>query len=183
MQESLSKSSFFEQSHTFTEDNIFHLLTHWGRVTHICINKLTFIGSDNYLNQCWNIVNCALRNKLQWNFNLNSNIFMQENAFENVVCEMASICLGLNVLTHWGQNKMAAILQKFVPKGHTGNMWALIGLMAWCQAGYKPSSKPMMTNMQDKADTKISPRNSWVPSRSSQRASNVENLSTSLNHH
>ena len=38
-------------------------------------------------------------NELQWNFNRNSNIFIQENAFENVVCEMASICLGLNVLT------------------------------------------------------------------------------------
>ena len=22
------------------------LLTHWGRVTHICVNKLTIIGSD-----------------------------------------------------------------------------------------------------------------------------------------
>ena len=35
----------------------------------------------------------------QRNFNWNSNIFIQENAFENVVCEMASICLGLNVLS------------------------------------------------------------------------------------
>ena len=26
-----------------------HLLTHWGRVTHICISKLTVIGSDNDL--------------------------------------------------------------------------------------------------------------------------------------
>ena len=25
------------------------LLTHWGRVTHICVNKLTSIGSDNGL--------------------------------------------------------------------------------------------------------------------------------------
>ena len=33
----------------------------------------------------------TLRNKLQWNFNQYSNIFIQENAFENVVCEMASI--------------------------------------------------------------------------------------------
>ena len=39
-----------------------------------------------------------MRNKLQWNFNPYSNIFIQENAFENVVCEMTSICLGLNVL-------------------------------------------------------------------------------------
>ena len=26
-----------------------HKLTHWGRVTHICISKLTIIGSDNGL--------------------------------------------------------------------------------------------------------------------------------------
>ena len=25
------------------------MLTHWGRVTHICVNKLTIIGSDNGL--------------------------------------------------------------------------------------------------------------------------------------
>ena len=31
------------------------------------------------------------RNKLQWNFIQNSNIFIQENALENDVCEMASI--------------------------------------------------------------------------------------------
>ena len=78
-------------------------------MTHICIGKLTTIGSDNGLspgrrqaiiwtNHCWDIVNWALGNKLQWNFNRYSNIFIQENAFENVVCEMASICLGLNVL-------------------------------------------------------------------------------------
>ena len=53
---------------------------------------------SHYLNHCWNIVNWTLGNKFQWNFNRNSNIFIQENAFENVVCEMASICLGLNVL-------------------------------------------------------------------------------------
>ena len=69
-------------------------LTHWGRVTHICVGK-----PSHYLNKCWIIVNWTTTNKLQWNFNRNSNIFIQENAFENVVCEMASICLGLNVLT------------------------------------------------------------------------------------
>ena len=51
-------------------------LTHWGRVTHICVSELTIIGSDNgfvawtapsrYLNQWWNIINSNLRNKLQW---------------------------------------------------------------------------------------------------------------------
>ena len=28
-------------------------LTHWGRVTHICVNKLTTIGSDNGLSPGW----------------------------------------------------------------------------------------------------------------------------------
>ena len=66
-------------------------LTHWGRVTHICVNDLTSIGSDTNQNQCWIIVNKTLRNKLQWNFNRNSNIFIQENVYESVVCKKAAI--------------------------------------------------------------------------------------------
>ena len=53
---------------------------------------------SHYLNQSWNIVNWILRNKLQWNLNRNSYIFIQENAFENVVWKMAAIFLGLNAL-------------------------------------------------------------------------------------
>ena len=29
------------------------LLTHWGRVTHICVGNLTIIGSDNDLSPSW----------------------------------------------------------------------------------------------------------------------------------
>ena len=36
------------------------------------------------------IVNWTLRNKLQWNFNQNTKHFIHENAFENIVCEMAA---------------------------------------------------------------------------------------------
>ena len=39
---------------------------------------------SHYLDQCWNIVNS---NKLQWNIKRNSHIFIQKNAFENVVCD------------------------------------------------------------------------------------------------
>ena len=46
---------------------------------------------SHYLNQCWHIVNLTLMNKLQWNFNRNANISIQENVFESVVCEMAAI--------------------------------------------------------------------------------------------
>ena len=48
-------------------------LTHWGRVTQICVNKLTIIGSDNGLSpgrhqhiiwtKYWNTVNWNLKNK------------------------------------------------------------------------------------------------------------------------
>ena len=65
--------------------------------TCICGSKLATIGSDNslspghYLNQCWNIVNWSLGNKLQWNLNWNLHIFIHENAFENVVRKLAAI--------------------------------------------------------------------------------------------
>ena len=49
------------------------------------------MAPSHYLNQCLNIINWTLRNKLQWILNRNSNIFFQENALENVVSEMASI--------------------------------------------------------------------------------------------
>ena len=84
--------------HSFTRMT----LTHWGRATHICVGKLTIIGSDNGLSPgrsqaiIWTnagilLIGPLVRNKLQWNFNRNSNIFIQENARENIICEMASI--------------------------------------------------------------------------------------------
>ena len=74
-------------------------LTHWGPATHICVSGLTIIGSDNTLSPgrrqaiIWTNAGILLiwRNKLQWNLKRNSFIFIQENAFEKVVCEMASI--------------------------------------------------------------------------------------------
>ena len=87
----------FKQLNLLKLKDIFYY-THWGRVTHICVSKLTIIGSDNglsppshYRNQCWNIVSSNLRNGLQWNPRRNSFIFILENAFENVVCDMASV--------------------------------------------------------------------------------------------
>ena len=80
---------------------IYSSLNHWGQVTHICVAELGHhwfrlwlvpcSAPSYYLNQCWNIVNWTFRKKLEWNFNRNSNIFIQEIAIENVVCKMASI--------------------------------------------------------------------------------------------
>ena len=76
-------------------------LTHWGRVTHICVSDLTSIGSDNGLSpgrrQAIIRTNAGilLIRPLGTNFSdffsRNSNIFIQEKAFESVVCEKAAI--------------------------------------------------------------------------------------------
>ena len=76
-----------------------------AKITHIWISKLSSInntpnaGSDDdfvwqhsyYLNQHWHIIDLTLWNKFKWNFNQNTNIFLQENAFEYVVCKMSVI--------------------------------------------------------------------------------------------
>ena len=43
------------------------------------------------MNQCWNIVNSNHREKHLWNLNPNWYIFIQDNRFENSVCEIVSI--------------------------------------------------------------------------------------------
>ena len=63
------------------------LTTHWGRVSLICV----WSAPSHYLNKYWHIVNWTLRNKLQWNFNLKSDIFIQENAFGIFVCKIEVI--------------------------------------------------------------------------------------------
>ena len=66
-------------------------LTHWGRVTHICVSKLTIIGSDNGLSPgrrqaiIWTNAGILLIRTLGTNF---SEIL---SAIKNGVCEMASI--------------------------------------------------------------------------------------------
>ena len=71
-------------------------------MTHTCVGNLTIVCSDNVRCQAiiWsnavNIANSNLRNKLQWNLKRNSYISIEENAFENVVYEMAAILLQPN---------------------------------------------------------------------------------------
>ena len=60
---------------------------------------------SHYLKQCWDIVNWNSRNKLQWNFKRNSNIFIQENPFENIIWKMASILSRTQCVTvYWDVN-------------------------------------------------------------------------------
>ena len=79
-------------------------------MTHICVGKLTIIGSDNGLSPgrrqaiIWTNAGILLIWPLGTNFNEifigNSNIFIQENALEMLSAKWRPFCLGLNVLKH-----------------------------------------------------------------------------------
>ena len=78
-------------------------------MTHICVSKLIIIGSDNGLSPerrqaiIWTNAGILLTGTVGTNF---SQILSEIHTFSfkkmrlkiNVVCEMAAICLGLNVL-------------------------------------------------------------------------------------
>ena len=85
------------------------LLTHWGRVTHICVSKQTIIGSDNGLSpgrrQAIILTNAwiLLIGPLGTKFNEIS-IKIRTYSFKEIHLKMSSgkwrpFCLGLNVLT------------------------------------------------------------------------------------
>ena len=85
-------------------------LTHWGRVTHICVGNLTIIGSYNGLSPgrrqaiIWTNVGILLIGPLGTNF---SEILIEIHtlSFKKIHLKMSSgkwrpFCLGLNVLTY-----------------------------------------------------------------------------------
>ena len=81
---------------------IMSALTHWGQVMHVCISKWTTIGWENGLSPeqhqaiIWTNAEILLIGPLGTNFSkilieIDAYIFIQENAFENVVWEMAAV--------------------------------------------------------------------------------------------
>ena len=84
------------------------VLTHWGRVTHICVSKLTIIGSDNGLSPgrrqaiVWTNAGILLIRPLGTNISETS-IKIHIFSFKKMHLKMSSgkwwpFCLGLNVL-------------------------------------------------------------------------------------
>ena len=83
-------------------------LTHWGRMMHICISKLTIIGSDNGLSPgrrqaiIWTNAEILLIGPLGTNFNETS-IEIHIFSFKKIHLKLSSgkwqpFCLGLNEL-------------------------------------------------------------------------------------
>ena len=86
-------------------------LTHWGRVTHICVGKLTIIGSDNGLSPerrqaiIWTSAGILLIGPLGTNF---SEILIEIQTFslkkirlKMLSAKSSSFRLGLNVLRYY----------------------------------------------------------------------------------
>ena len=73
-------------------------LTHWGRVTHICVSKLTIIGSDNGLSPgrhqaiIWTNAEILIIGPLETNFS--------EILIEIYIFSFKKMHLGLDVLKH-----------------------------------------------------------------------------------
>ena len=103
-----------------------YLLTHWGRVTHICVSKLTITGSDNGLSPdlrqaiIWTNAGLLLIGPLGTNF---SEILIEilTFSFKKMRLKVSSakwrpFCLGLNVL-----NLTVNIvhLVEIIPKQHS----------------------------------------------------------------
>ena len=108
-------SDGLEQNSSISTANALELLqyclTHWGRVTHICVSKLIIIGSDNGLSPgrrqaiIWTNNGILLIGPLGTNF---SEILfgIQTFSFKKMHLNVSSakwrpLCLGLNELSHW----------------------------------------------------------------------------------
>ena len=106
-------------------------LTHWGRVTHICVSKLTIIDSDNGLSpgqrQAVVRTNVGILLILTWRTHFSEiSSEIQTFSFKQMHSKMSSancqpFCLGLNVSNilpywpfSWG-NEMATELPRCLP--------------------------------------------------------------------
>ena len=109
-------------------------LTHWGRVTHICVNELTVIVSDNGLSPgrrqaiIWNNARLLLIEPLGTNFSEIS-IGIQTFSFKKMHLNMSSakwrpFCLGLNVLTHWGRMRHTCVIEIGHRQGQVMAWWS-----------------------------------------------------------
>ena len=86
-------------------------LTHWGRVTHLCVSILTIIASDNGLSpgRCQAIIwtNAGILWIGPWGTNFNEILIgIPTFSFKKMHLKMSSakwrpFCLGLNVLSWW----------------------------------------------------------------------------------
>ena len=139
-------------------------LTHWGPVKHICVSKLTIIGSDNGLSPgqrqaiTWTNTGILLIRPLGTNFSeivIKIHIFLLKKMhFKMLFAKRRPFCLGLNVLTSLLDNHRKAIclLNKMCPMAKTCDiLHVLLTDLQWSPLAMKHStadgSLPMRSRM------------------------------------
>ena len=106
----LNTYSILKKSFHIVNTQIPHL-THWGRVTHICVSKLTIIGPDNSLTSGRRQAIIWTNAGILWIWSLGTNfseILIEKYtfSFKKMHLHMSSgkwrpFCLGLNVIWHY----------------------------------------------------------------------------------
>ena len=138
----------YNRNHVFKMSNISSghndLTRHWGRVTHICVSKLTIMGSDNGLSPdrrqaiIWTNAGILLIGPLETNF---SEILIEIHtfSFKKMHLKMSSgkwrpFCLGLNVLNRSIQTtqRINNCWYAWLIVTHYGSELTLAQVMACC---------------------------------------------------
>ena len=177
-----------------------HKLTHWSRVTHICIGNLTIIGSDNGLSPgrhqaiTWTNVGILLIGPQGTNF---SEMLMEINtfSFNKIHLKMSSgkwrpFCHGLNVLTYWGRVMHICVIGSdngLLPHRRQAIIWTNAGILSIGPLGTKVSetSIEIHTFPFTKMHLKMS-SGKWRPfclGLNVLRAYNTESIPMSSYHH
>ena len=146
------------------------ILIVWGRVMHICICKLTIIGSDNGSSPgrrraiIWTNTGILLIGPIGTNFFeflIRIQIFsVKKMQLKMLSAQWCPFCLCLNVLTHWPWDKIADILQttfskcisfsvNFTPIGPIKSNATVVQAMAFHKTGNKPLCEAIMALFTD----------------------------------
>ena len=117
-------------------------LTHLPLVPHICVSEsgqhwsrqwlVAYSAPSHYLDQSWIIVNWTLKNKHLWNYDQNYTFFIQEDAFENAVCEIAAI-------SSRGDELRTLTPSIFLTSGGNADQWKSAG--NWRDTGLRQSKR------------------------------------------
>ena len=122
-------------------------LTHWGRMTHICVGNLTIIGPDNGLSpgrrQAIIWTNAGILLIGPWGTNFNEILIgIHTFSFKKIYLKMSSakwrpFCLGLNVLIPCCKMAPGHLLTLYSPKinslapGRCGRKFRSMNFISW----------------------------------------------------
>ena len=143
---------------------------------HKCVSKLTISGAvwvtSHFPNQRGNIVYSKLRDKLKWTLQRDSYIFILENVFENVVCEVAAIsCRSQSVKWKWAifcpecPSKVFSRSYISMMTSSNGNIFRVTGPLCgeFTGPGEFPTQRPVTRSFDVNFDLRLNKRLSKQP--------------------